>query len=122
MILVTGAAGKTGRLVVSASDRRGARIRALVRGESQLGPVLESGAHEVVVGDMRDPQTIRKATEGVRAVYHICPNMLPDEVGIGEHGASHGNEIGFAFCKYVFGNLGHVDAVAGDNGDVDFFA
>ena len=33
---------------------------------------------------MRDPQTIRKATEGVRAVYHICPNMLPDEVGIGE--------------------------------------
>jgi NAD(P)H dehydrogenase (quinone) len=32
---------------------------------------------------MRDPATMDGATRGVRAVYHICPNMSPDEVAIG---------------------------------------
>jgi len=42
------------------------------------------GAHEIVVGDMLDPATMASAASGVRAVYHICSNMNPDEIAIGE--------------------------------------
>jgi uncharacterized protein YbjT (DUF2867 family) len=33
---------------------------------------------------MRDESTLRRATQGVRAIYHICPNVSPDEVAIGK--------------------------------------
>ena len=33
---------------------------------------------------MRDDDAIRFAMQGVRAVYHICPNMSPDEIAIGK--------------------------------------
>jgi uncharacterized protein YbjT (DUF2867 family) len=32
---------------------------------------------------MRDEVMVREAVRGVRAVYHICPNINPDEVAIG---------------------------------------
>jgi len=41
------------------------------------------GAQEVVAGDMRVQATVNQAAQGVRAVYHICPNMSPQEVAIG---------------------------------------
>jgi len=42
------------------------------------------GVQEVVSGDLRDPAAVGQATRGVRAVYHICPNMHPDEAAIGQ--------------------------------------
>ncbi len=78
MILVTGAGGKTGRSVVRALTRRGARVRGLVHRPVDL-PELD----EMVVGDMRAPAVVQSAMQGVRAVYHICPNMSQDEVAIG---------------------------------------
>ena len=54
MILVTGAAGKTGRAVVSALAQRGATVRAWVRRSEQAPTVRSAGASEVVVGDMAD--------------------------------------------------------------------
>jgi uncharacterized protein YbjT (DUF2867 family) len=38
----------------------------------------------VVIGDMRASPTLVSAMEGIRAVYHIPPNVNPDEVVIGE--------------------------------------
>ncbi len=84
MILVTGAAGKTGRAVLRALHRRDASVRALVRRPEQVALVRSLGAHEVVVGDMRDTSLLRRAMEGIQAVYHIPPNMFPDEVGLAE--------------------------------------
>jgi len=84
MILVTGAAGKTGRAVIRALSARGAPTRALVHRPEQVRLVEELGAQEVVAGDMRLPATLDKAMRGVRAVYHICPNVSPDEVAIGQ--------------------------------------
>ena len=84
MILVTGAAGKTGRAVVRALVARGAVVRALVYRRPQLEPLRELGAREVVTGDMRDRPTVERAAQGVRALYHICPNMSPDEFAIGQ--------------------------------------
>jgi len=83
MILVTGAAGKTGQAVIRALVAREATVRALVRRPQQTRAVEELGAQEVVAGDMRVQATVIQAAQGVRAVYHICPNMSPQEVAIG---------------------------------------
>ena len=84
MILVTGAAGKTGRYVIQELVGKGARVRALVHHKEYIERVEEIGAVEVVHGDLRDRRTMDKAVEGIRAVYHIPPNVHPDEVAIGQ--------------------------------------
>jgi uncharacterized protein YbjT (DUF2867 family) len=84
MILVTGAAGKTGRAIIRALTAKGAAVRALVHRSEQVRAVEELGAHEALVGDMRLQATMDQATRGVRAVYHICPNVSPDEAPIGQ--------------------------------------
>ena len=84
MILITGAAGKTGRAIIQALNTRGAAVRALIHRPEQAHLAQESGAQEVVVGDMRLCATMDQATQGARAVYHVCPNVSPDEVSIGQ--------------------------------------
>ncbi len=83
MILVTGAAGKTGLVVISRLVALGAEVRALVRREGQVQAARAVGAREVVVGDMGDGAAVRRAMVGVRAVYQIAPNMHPAEVEMG---------------------------------------
>ena len=78
MILVTGAAGKTGQAVLQALAARQAAARALVRHPEQTTIVRET-----VVGDMLNPATWERAMSGVEKVYLICPNMHPQEVEIG---------------------------------------
>jgi NAD(P)H dehydrogenase (quinone) len=84
MILVTGAAGKTGRAVIQALVARGEAVRALAHCPEQIRPVKDLGAQDVVVGDMRLQATMDRATQRTRAIYHICPNVHPDEVAIGQ--------------------------------------
>lgn len=84
MNLVAGAAGKTGRAVIRALAARGVAVRALVHRPEQAATVQASGAAQVVVGDMRDQAILDKATSGAQRVYHICPNVHPDEVAIGQ--------------------------------------
>jgi uncharacterized protein YbjT (DUF2867 family) len=84
MIVITGAAGKTGQAAIRALAQRGQLIRALVYRPNQSRLVLDLGASEVVIGDMRDHTVLEGAMHGARAVYHICPNMSPDEVPIGQ--------------------------------------
>lgn len=80
MIVVTGAAGKTGQAVLRALARRGAATRALVR----PGRAAPEAAGEVVYGDLADPAALGAALRGAQAVYHICPNMHPEEIALGE--------------------------------------
>jgi uncharacterized protein YbjT (DUF2867 family) len=84
MILVTGAAGKTGRAVIRALVAEGKAVRALVHRPEQARLVEELGTQEAVVGDMRLQEPLDEAVRGARAVYHICPNVSPDEVAIGQ--------------------------------------
>ncbi|MFQ5610533.1 MAG: SDR family oxidoreductase [Anaerolineae bacterium] len=99
-ILVTGAAGKTGQAVVRALARREAAVRALVRRPEQAGSLQALGVQEVVVGDMRDPVDLAQAARGVRAIYHICPNMHPDEVAIGQAAMAAARQAGGAHFVY----------------------
>jgi uncharacterized protein YbjT (DUF2867 family) len=83
MILVTGGAGKTGRAIIRALSAKVAAVRALVHRPEQVRMVEELGAQEVLSGDMRVRATMERALRGVEKVYHICPNVSPDEVTIG---------------------------------------
>ena len=84
MILVTGAAGKTGRVVIRRLALKKKRVRALVRNQQQVEQVKEIGAAEAVVGDMMDELVLGQAARGACAVYHIYPNVHPDEIVIGK--------------------------------------
>jgi NAD(P)H dehydrogenase (quinone) len=80
MILVTGAAGKTGKAVIEAVAARGAQVRALVHRAAQTDEVTAQGAREVAVGGFDDPAALARAASGVTAIYHICPNVSPHEI------------------------------------------
>lgn len=84
MILVTGAGGKTGQAVIRALAGRGAVVRAFVRREEQRAQLLSVGAAEAQVGDILDRIAVEKAVQGIEAIYHIPPNVHPQEVEIGE--------------------------------------
>lgn len=83
MILITGAAGKTGQAVTQMLAAQGESVRALVYRFEHVPTLKLLGADDVVVGDMMDYPTVDRAANGVRAIYHICPNMSPDEAVIG---------------------------------------
>jgi uncharacterized protein YbjT (DUF2867 family) len=73
VIVVTGAAGRTGAAVVRALTMRGRRVRAVVR-----TPRAVPGA-DVVVADLRDHEAMTATFRDASAVYVIWPNFDPDE-------------------------------------------
>ena len=80
MILVTGAAGKTGKAVVEALAKKGAGVRAMVRRGEHFTALKALGAAECVIAGFEDQSALRRAADGVRAIYHICPNVSREEV------------------------------------------
>jgi len=84
MILITGSAGKTGRAVLRALLDRKVSIRALVHRTDQVSALKALGVGDVHVGDMLDPNTLARAMHRVTSIYHIAPNVSPDEVTIGK--------------------------------------
>lgn len=83
MILVTGAGGKTGRALIKALSTLES-VCAFVYHEEHVAVMKSLGAEKVIIGDMRDEASIRSAMQGAQSVYHICPNMSPDEIIIGK--------------------------------------
>jgi uncharacterized protein YbjT (DUF2867 family) len=49
--------------------------------QSQI--VLASGAKDSLTGDMIQRPTYDEAVKGIKTIYHICPNVSPNEVEIG---------------------------------------
>jgi NAD(P)H dehydrogenase (quinone) len=80
MILVTGAAGKTGMAIIGALAGRGATVRALVHRPDRSAEVAAQGAREIAIGGFEDAAALAAAADGAGAVYHICPNVSPYEV------------------------------------------
>jgi NAD(P)H dehydrogenase (quinone) len=80
MILVTGAGGKTGKAVLKALVARGADVRAFVRTTRHHAALNAIGISDVVIGEMGDPRALAQAARGANAVYHICPNVSPQEL------------------------------------------
>ena len=81
MLLLTGASGKTGKALIQMLSKAQS-VCAFIHREENVSIAKSLGAEKVIVGDMRDETAIRSAVHSVRAVYHICPNMNPDETVI----------------------------------------
>jgi dihydroflavonol-4-reductase len=71
-VLVTGATGFTGGHLARALVGRGDDVRALVRDGRGAAADLEAGGVSTIVGDLRDPAALERATAGVEIVYHIA--------------------------------------------------
>jgi dTDP-L-rhamnose 4-epimerase len=84
-ILITGGAGFIGSHLADELLRCGYRVRALdslssqVHGEGTERPGYLDPEVELIVGDVRDPATVRRALNGVDAVYHLAA-----AVGVGQ--------------------------------------
>jgi NAD(P)H dehydrogenase (quinone) len=105
MILITGAAGKTGKAVIKALAARGTPVRALARRQDHARSLLALGAAEVAVGSFEDTAALARAMQDARAVYHICPNVSSDEVtfarAVAAAALAHGVE------RFVFHSVLH---------------
>lgn len=74
-VLLIGATGPTGREVLSAAQRVGISMRALVRDPTRLVELQRCGA-EVVRGDVIDAASLRTALKGVSAVVSALGTPL----------------------------------------------
>jgi dTDP-L-rhamnose 4-epimerase len=84
-LLITGGAGFIGSHLADELVRRGYRVRALdnltpqVHGAEAERPAYLDPEVELVVGDVRDPATVKRALEGMDAVFHFAAM-----VGVGQ--------------------------------------
>jgi len=83
MILLTGAAGKTGKAVLKNLVSAGAKVRVLTHTPEQAQILQKMGAMEALPGDIHDTSVLQRIVKGIYKVYHICPNVSPDEFEIG---------------------------------------
>jgi dTDP-glucose 4,6-dehydratase len=77
-VLVTGAGGFIGSHLAERLCRLGARVRAFVRynsrgeiGQLQHVPPDVRQAIDVVMGDLKDAETVRKTVRGMEVVFHL---------------------------------------------------
>jgi len=105
MILVTGSAGKTGRAVIQTLIENNHQVRAFVFRHDQKHLLQKMGVKDFVVGDLHSRSKVAEAFRGVRAIYHICPNMQPDEVNIGQIVINAAQTAGVA--RFVFHSVLH---------------
>jgi dTDP-L-rhamnose 4-epimerase len=84
-VLITGGAGFIGSHLADELMGHGYRVRALdmlaaqVHGPERQRPDYLDPEVELIVGDIRDPQVVRRALQGIDAVYHFAA-----AVGVGQ--------------------------------------
>lgn len=78
-ILVTGATGFTGGHLCERLAKDGYSVRALVRDPKRCSE-LRHWEVEIVGGDLHDPESLRRATNGIDMVYHIGALFRPENV------------------------------------------
>jgi NAD(P)H dehydrogenase (quinone) len=100
MILLTGAAGKTGKAVLKKLVSVGAEVRVLTHTPEQAKNLKEMGAAEALNGEMQDIPLLQRAVKDVEKVYYICPNVSTDELRIGCKLISAANDAGVSHFVY----------------------
>jgi nucleoside-diphosphate-sugar epimerase len=78
-ILVTGATGFTGGHLCERLTRGADAVRALVRDPSRCAELCRWGV-ELATGDLRNPESLQRATTGVDVIYHIAALFRPENV------------------------------------------
>jgi nucleoside-diphosphate-sugar epimerase len=82
-VLVTGGTGFTGGHLCRRLAGNGVSVRALVRDRARCRELSELGV-ELVVGDLRDRESLIEAVRGVETVYHIAALFREENVSRAE--------------------------------------
>ncbi len=99
-VLISGAAGKTGQAIIKALLTRKAPVRAFIHRPEYSARLNALGVTDIVLGDMQDATAYQQAATGVTAIYHICPNMHPNEVSIGQNAITAAQQTGVQQVVY----------------------
>lgn len=99
-VLAIGASGRFAGLVAPALVRRGATVRAFLRDAGKADAVRSRGAAEVAIGDLRDPESLRAAMQGVDGVFHIGPAFAEDESALGLRAVEAAEQAGVRRFAY----------------------
>ena len=75
MILVVGATGSLGSLVVKKLLKSGEKVRAMTRDRSKADELKARGA-QIVLGDLTDPESLEFGLRGAKAVVAAAHGML----------------------------------------------
>src|SRR5271169_6663996 len=78
MIVVTGATGRTGRVVAETLLAKGEKVRVVGRDAQKLAPLVERGG-ETFVGNVEDVVSMTAAFEGATAVYLVLPEDVSQQ-------------------------------------------
>jgi uncharacterized protein YbjT (DUF2867 family) len=82
-VLTVGATGQFAGLVVPALVGRGVQVRALVHDPAKADQLHGAGVDGTVIGDLRDPDSMRTALRGVDGVFLIIPAFAADTAKLG---------------------------------------
>jgi uncharacterized protein YbjT (DUF2867 family) len=103
VILVVGATGRTGAVVVRELVERGAPVRGLTRSRAGAGAIEAAGA-QAAVGDLTDPGSLARALSGVERVYLAVPEG-PDQAALEANAIAVAEQAG-AYHVVKLGMLG----------------
>lgn len=76
-VLITGGAGSVGREVAARLAALGHRVRAFDLPGCDFGPLERLAGAEVIRGDIRNAEALRRAAAGVDAVLHLAALLPP---------------------------------------------
>lgn len=74
MILITGGTGRIGNVLVKELDRRGEKIKVLIRKTSNLEP-LKGCNCEYIYGDILEPESIESQLKNVDTIFHLAAHI-----------------------------------------------
>lgn len=114
LVLVTGATGFTGTHLVKALCAAGVKVRAIVRSTSNR-EALNDLPVEWVEGDVFDQQTVKRACQNVKYIFHVAAAYreakISDEVYWNVHVKSTQLLVEYASQQTAFKRFVHISTV-----------
>lgn len=105
IVLVVGAAGRYAGLVVPALAKRGVKVKAFIRKAEETDAVLQAGAADVVIGDLRELSSVQQGMKGVSSVFYLAPAFLQREAELGQSFVAVARDAGVR--RFVFSSVIH---------------
>jgi len=105
LILAVGANGRFAGLVIPELVRRAARVRGMVRRAENEDKARASGAAEIAIADLRNPESLDRAVRGVDGIFYIGPAFEPDESQMGLNMLRAARKAGVR--RFVFSSVIH---------------